>query len=171
MLGHGDAGRGKARVTSPVTARGPLAPLLPIGSASPAPVQATLGALLADKGLGVTVWSFLEEEAQQLQSERRHPHLPDLAFPEALTFTTSLGATLAGADAVTLVVPSHAVRETCKSIAGANLTLPRAPFVIASKGIEEDSLCLMSDVVSQELGEVPVAVLSGPSHAQHARAS
>jgi len=126
----------------------------------------TLGALLAEKGLGVTVWSHLAEEANQLQSERSHPHLPGLAFPEALSFTDSLGATLAGADAVTLVVPSHAVRDSCKAIAGANLTLPRAPFVIASKGIEQDSLCLMSEVVTQELGEVPIAVLSGPSHAE-----
>jgi glycerol-3-phosphate dehydrogenase (NAD(P)+) len=126
----------------------------------------TLGALLAEKGMGVTVWSHSEEEAHQLQAERRHPNLPELEFPEALTFTPSLGETLAGAEAVTLVVPSHAVRETCKRIAGANLTLPRAPFVIATKGIEEDTLCLMSEVVTQELGDVPIAVLSGPSHAE-----
>ena len=89
----------------------------------------TLGALLAGKGLDVSVWSVFEEEASELQNERRHPNLPDLGFPAGLGFTSSLGEALAGADAVTLVVPSHVVRETCRLIAGANLTLPRSPFV------------------------------------------
>jgi glycerol-3-phosphate dehydrogenase (NAD(P)+) len=68
---------------------------------------------------------------------------------------------------VLLVVPSHAYRDT---LALAKPLLPEATMLVsASKGIENDSLMLMSEVIEDVLGEdvrPRCAYLSGPSFAK-----
>ncbi|NIZ00577.1 NAD(P)H-dependent glycerol-3-phosphate dehydrogenase [Thalassospira lucentensis] len=90
-------------------------------------------------------------------------YLPGISLPGALRATTSYDG-LRDADAVLLVTPAQHLRETLTKLA-AHWT-DNLPAVICSKGIETKTGALMAQVVTQSLGNVPVAVLSGPTFAQ-----
>jgi glycerol-3-phosphate dehydrogenase (NAD(P)+) len=99
-------------------------------------------------------------------SERRANavYLPDIRFPDRLRVTDDLADALRDTDLVIAAVPSHGTREILKR--ASSLIRPGATVVSATKGLEQDTLFRMSDVIEQELGsEMHVAVLSGPSFA------
>jgi len=99
-------------------------------------------------------------------SERRANafYLPDIRFPARLRVTGDLADALRDTDLVIAAVPSHGTREILKR--ASSLIRPGTTVVSATKGLEQDTLFRMSDVIEQELGsEMHVAVLSGPSFA------
>src|SRR2546428_3196538 len=127
-----------------------------------------LGAVLGGSGWDVMVWSHDPEVAVAL-SERHenHKYLPGLPLPPSLRGTANLAEALAGAELVVAASPSHVTREVMTRAAPA---LPRAtPLVCATKGIENDSLLTMDEVLEDVLPpEVHpyLAFLSGPSFAK-----
>ena len=91
-------------------------------------------------------------------------YLPDIRFPARLRVTRDLEDALRDADLVVAAVPSHGTRAIVKR--AAPLIRPDATVVSATKGLEQETLFRMSEVIRQELGgEIQVAVLSGPSFA------
>ena len=91
-------------------------------------------------------------------------YLPDIRFPARLRVTTDLAEALRGVELVVAAVPSHGTREILKR--AAPIIQQGATVVSATKGLEQDTLFRMSEVIEQELGAgVHVAVLSGPSFA------
>jgi glycerol-3-phosphate dehydrogenase (NAD(P)+) len=99
-------------------------------------------------------------------SERRANavYLPDIRFPPRLRVTGDLADALRRVELVVAAVPSHGTRHTLKR--AAPLVHAGATVVSATKGLEQDTLFRMSEVIEQELGSgVHVAVLSGPSFA------
>jgi glycerol-3-phosphate dehydrogenase (NAD(P)+) len=99
-------------------------------------------------------------------SERRANaiYLPDIRFPPRLRVTGDLADALGGVELVVAAVPSHGTRQILKR--AAPIIQRGATVVSATKGLEQDTLFRMSEVIGQELGpDVHVAVLSGPSFA------
>lgn len=94
-------------------------------------------------------------------------YLPGVALPGALRATTNYDG-LRDSDAVLLVTPAQHLRETLTKLA-AHWT-DGLPAVICCKGIEKQTGALMAQVVTETLGDVPVAVLSGPTFAQEVAA-
>lgn len=91
-------------------------------------------------------------------------YLPDIRFPDGLRVTADLEEALRGVDFVVAAVPSHGTREILRK--AAPFVRPDSTIVSATKGLEQDTLYRMSEIVEQELGgRVKVAVLSGPSFA------
>ena len=91
-------------------------------------------------------------------------YLPDIRFPERLRITGDLAEALSGPDLVVAAVPSHGTREVLRR--AAPLVAPGAIVVSATKGLEQDTLFRVSEIINQELrADVRVAVLSGPSFA------
>ncbi len=91
-------------------------------------------------------------------------YLPDIRFPAGLRVTGNLEDALRDAELVVAAVPSHGTRAIVKR--AAPLVRPGATVVSATKGLEQETLFRMSEVIRQELGsEVLVAALSGPSFA------
>lgn len=91
-------------------------------------------------------------------------YLPDTRFPDRLRVTGDLEDALHTAELVVAAVPSHGTRAIVKR--AAPLIRAGATVVSATKGLEQETLFRMSEVIRQELGdEVHVAVLSGPSFA------
>src|SRR5262245_7925297 len=99
----------------------------------------------AAKGLETRLWARRPELAAVIDERRENPgYLPGVKLPPELRATSDLAAALDRAELVMLVVPSHGLRELarrCKSLLPAN-----APIVSATKGIENESLMLMTQV-------------------------
>lgn len=124
-----------------------------------------LAIVLAHNGHQVTVWSILEDEVEMLSTQREHKDkLPGVKIPETITFTTDLKTAAAGKEMVVLAVPSPFTRSTAHNLA--EFITDRQLIVIVSKGIEESTLMIQSEIVEQEIPQADVAVMSGPSHAE-----
>jgi glycerol-3-phosphate dehydrogenase (NAD(P)+) len=125
----------------------------------------TLADLLARKGETVRLWAYEPDVVAAINREHRNPvFLPqaDLA-PELRAFGDPVEA-VRGAEVILSVVPSHAVRSVVSRLPGA--VEANTLVVSATKGIEPDSLKLMSQVLSESLRQPRIAVLSGPSFAE-----
>ena len=124
-----------------------------------------LAVVLAHNGHQVTVWSILKEEVEMLTREHEHKDkLPDVRIPETVTFTTDLKTAAEGKEMVVLAVPSPFTRSTAHNLA--EFITEGQLIVIVSKGIEESTLMIQSEIVEQEIPQADVAVMSGPSHAE-----
>jgi glycerol-3-phosphate dehydrogenase (NAD(P)+) len=91
-------------------------------------------------------------------------YLPDIRFPAGLRVTGDLADALRDTELVVAAVPSHGTRGILKR--ASSMISPGTTVVSATKGLEQDTLFRMSEVIEQELGrEIHVVVLSGPSFA------
>ncbi len=122
----------------------------------------------ARTGHEVVLWAREPEVLESVQSTRMNgPFLPGFAFPESLSVTLDAKAAATGAELVVLVPPSRFLREVATSLRGA--VADGAIVAVASKGIEESSLQLMSTVIRESLPAVDesrFAFLSGPTFAK-----
>lgn len=124
-----------------------------------------LAKVLHSNGHEVTVWSIVEAEIAMLKEKHEHvDKLPGVKLPEDMVFTTDLKAAIDGMDYLILAVPSVFTRSTAKSMAP--FVKPGQVIVCVAKGIEEDTLMTLSDIVSEEIPAAEVAVMCGPSHAE-----
>jgi glycerol-3-phosphate dehydrogenase (NAD(P)+) len=124
--------------------------------------------LLADKGDQVVVWSRRADLCASVNAARENArYLPGVSLPPHMTYTDDLAGALVDAGMVLFVVPSHATREVAR--AAAFHVQKGVPIVSATKGIENDSLMFMDEVLAQELpahAREQLAFLSGPSFAK-----
>jgi glycerol-3-phosphate dehydrogenase (NAD(P)+) len=124
----------------------------------------TLANLLALKGNSVRLWAFEPEVVEAINQRHENPvFLPGVALAPDLRAFADAGETVAEAPVVVSAAPSHAVRNVVTRVRGrvAAGTL----VVSATKGIETDTLALMSAVIDECLPGVRIAALSGPSFA------
>ena len=122
----------------------------------------TLTVLLAKKGFNVTVWGAFPEYLEILKSSHENAKfLPGVRIPDSVKFTASLQEALKGNDIVVLAVPSQYMRGVLTMLKMEDLS--DRIFVSVTKGIENDTLKRMSEVVSEVLGERKLVALSGPT--------
>lgn len=128
-----------------------------------------LSSVLARNSHPVTLWEFEKKFAEELKKSRTlGKKLPGVTLHDSVDVTSSLGEALEGAAHVIFVTPSQHVRSTCNAIRQAGIQLD-AIWISGSKGIEQKTLCRMSEVIAESLpGYRPdrFVVLSGPSHAE-----
>ncbi len=121
--------------------------------------------LLRNNGHQVTLWSYLKEETQMFLKYRENvDKLPGVVLDEGVAFTSSLEESVPERDLLVLAVPSPAVRSTSRSMSA--LVKKGQLIVDVAKGIEEQSLMTMTDIIEEEIPQAETAVLSGPSHAE-----
>ena len=125
----------------------------------------TLGLLLAEKGIDVVLWEFFEEREEELRKDRENKRfLPGFPFPSNLKTTSSLSEAVSGKNMIAFVVPSHTLRSVAKDL---KECIKGEPLIVSCvKGIEEDTLKRMSEVIEENLPERflgKVTALSGPS--------
>ena len=127
----------------------------------------TLARHLADKGLTVHLWAYEPEVVETIRSKRENTrYLGGVALPSSLLPTNSLAEAVERADWLIFAVPSHAARSVLLPL-GSVMPKP-CPVVIATKGIEETTLLLMSALAGETIPaerQGGLAVLSGPSFA------
>jgi glycerol-3-phosphate dehydrogenase (NAD(P)+) len=129
---------------------------------------ATLADHLAKNGHDVYLWEFVAHDADRLKQTRRLPTLPHLVLHGAVQVTNDLSVALKGRTLVVNAVPSTHVRATFQSVHATGALAAGAWAVSVSKGIENDTLMRMSDVIAASAPSLAgrVAVLAGPSHAE-----
>jgi len=122
--------------------------------------------LLANNGHEVTLWSKFPAETGALAADRsKIKNLPGAALPDSVKLTNDLAEAAAnGSDLIVNTVISPFVREVSKALS--SYVKEGTVIVNASKGIENGSLFTMTDIISQEIPQAKVAVISGPSHAE-----
>jgi len=122
--------------------------------------------LLGGKGHEVGLWAREPEIAEGIAERRRNPlYLKDVVLPERVSATTDIEEALRGCEAVVMVTPSAGVRSTAETM---RPHLPSTtPVVVLSKGVEAETLMLMTEVLEDVLGDRRrLAGLSGPNHAE-----
>lgn len=122
--------------------------------------------LLAGNGHEVTVWSKFPAETDALAANRSEiKNLPGAVLPDCVRLTNDMEQAVAnGPDLIVNTVISPFVREVSKALSP--FVKEGAVIVNASKGIENGTLYTMTEVISQEIPQAKVAVISGPSHAE-----
>ncbi|MBN2187916.1 MAG: NAD(P)-dependent glycerol-3-phosphate dehydrogenase [Chitinispirillaceae bacterium] len=132
-----------------------------------------LSVLLHRRGHVVSMWEYNAAEAEKLSANRELPSkLPGIMVPPEVLVTNDIAAACDKAELVVCAVPAQTMRSSMKILAS---LVPKARldsfggFVIVAKGIELNTLKLMSDVLIDEVTGLEtgrIAVLSGPSHAE-----
>lgn len=132
-------------------------------------------AVLGDGGWGTTLaihlhrlghrvrwWGAFPRYAGLVERRRENvKFLPGIRLPTGLHLAADLDQTAAPAGLIALAIPSQHLRSVVRRLA--SLPLRDKRFLSVAKGIETHTLKRMSQVVHEELGPVPLAVLSGPN--------
>jgi glycerol-3-phosphate dehydrogenase (NAD(P)+) len=120
---------------------------------------------LGRSGRTVRLWARDRALAEEMSATRTNPrYLCGFSLPPDVEVTSSMEGAVDAAQFVVVAVPSHGLRAVVRL---ASCGLSRNAIVVsATKGLEEDSLRRMSQVIEEETGaRFPVVVLSGPSFA------
>lgn len=128
-----------------------------------------LAILLNNNGHDVTLWTAVEEEHIELITGRIVKNLNNIKLPENIEVTNNLDYAIKGKDVIVMAVASPYVRSVSKDLAP--LLDRKIPVVSVAKGIEEETLMTMTEVIEDEFykdnaDKGLVTVLYGPSHAE-----
>jgi glycerol-3-phosphate dehydrogenase (NAD(P)+) len=124
-----------------------------------------LASHLGNAGHDVRLWGRNADLIRDMKSRRANAvYLPDVLLPAGVAPTASLEEALDRAEIVVAALPSHGTRAVIRS---ASPFIPRPALIVsATKGLEQETLLRVSEVIAQEVrGARPIAVLSGPSFA------
>jgi glycerol-3-phosphate dehydrogenase (NAD(P)+) len=124
-----------------------------------------LADLLTRNGHDVRLWAYEPDVVESINELHENVRfLGGHKLAAALKATGDIQRVVDGAEMVTLATPSHVLRSILRS---AEKSIARAaPIVVATKGIEKGTLCLMTEVAEQEISGATVVALSGPSFAK-----
>src|SRR3954470_14178163 len=123
-----------------------------------------LADLLVRNGHEVKLWAFEPDVVDSVNNKHENTRfLSGHKLAEGLQADSDVEEVVDDAELVTFATPSHVLRLIARK---AVKVLPdNAPLVVATKGIEKSTLCLMTEVVEQEAPAATVVALSGPSFA------
>lgn len=124
-----------------------------------------LGVMLAKKGLQVNIWDREPKVVEDINVKKENiKYLPKITVPYNVKAFLNIEEAVADCEVVVLAVPSHVIRTISRQIS--SFITDKQIIVSIAKGIEEDSLKRLSEVIEEEIPQSPVVILSGPSHAE-----
>lgn len=134
-----------------------------------------LAKLLSDKGIGITLWAHRQEHVEEINTSRENlTYLPGFKLNDNISATADIREAVSGQQVVVMVVPSHGYRDVFHQLLP---HLSNSTYVISAvKGIENDTLMTMDQVMEDELSgldsppELHLGVLAGPSFAKEVAA-
>ncbi|MFA5311573.1 MAG: NAD(P)H-dependent glycerol-3-phosphate dehydrogenase [Candidatus Omnitrophota bacterium] len=123
----------------------------------------TLAVLLSKKGYPVTLWGAFSQNVTQMNRMRENKKfLPGIQIPAQIKITDNLVEAAIGKKLLVLAIPSQYIREVLKRLKKSNYG-KNTIFLSVIKGIEIKTSKRISEVIREELGNVKLAVLSGPT--------
>lgn len=127
-----------------------------------------LALVLAPRFQRVRLWVYEQDLAERMASTRENEvYLPGFLLPTHVDISSSLEQALTDAEIVLGVMPSHLVRGMYRQMRP--FLQESMLFVSATKGIENDTLLRISQVIGEVVGEAfdpRIAVISGPTFAR-----
>ena len=124
-----------------------------------------LADLLTRNGHDVLLWAYEPDVVESVNKKHENVRfLGGNSLAPALKATGDIERAVDGAELITLATPSHVLRSIVRS--AAKSVTKSTPIVVASKGIENGTLSLMTEVAEQEIPGATVVALSGPSFAK-----
>lgn len=114
-------------------------------------------------GCDTMIWIRDETIATEINATHiNQRYLPGFLLEEGLRAESNLEKAVSNRDIILVVIPSHSFRDVLRQI---------KPFITSqavslTKGVEAKTFSFMSDIIQQELPEVPFGVLSGPNLAK-----
>lgn len=128
----------------------------------------TLSLVFNDNQHEVTLWSHNAEQVKKINSTRKNnPYTESVLIPKEIKITTDLEETISQNKIILTAIPSQHLRSVLNKIS--YLDLSDHIFCNVSKGIENESLMTMSEVMMDSIPSITkknLAILSGPSHAE-----
>ena len=132
----------------------------------------TLADLLAKRGHSVTLWAYEKDLVERMQQSHMNDlYLPSFTLDDNLSFTNDLAEVVSGREMLVLVSPSQVLRQVLQQ-AEPHIA-PNMLLVSAAKGIENDTLMIMSEIIEEVLPAEKrqrVAYISGPTFAREVAA-
>jgi glycerol-3-phosphate dehydrogenase (NAD(P)+) len=124
-----------------------------------------LALLFARRGLAVKLWTRSRSDVvDMLRTRENARHLPGVAIPDEIGISSNACNTTEFADLIVAAIPSSYLRAMLVHL---EEQVPmKVPFLSVVKGIENETLARPSRIIVETLGPRPVAVLSGPGHAE-----
>ena len=123
---------------------------------------------LASAGRDVVLWARRPEVAEEIRRTSHNPtYLPELLIPSSVHITTDLKKAAQASDLWGMAVPSQNLRTRLEALRP--YVHPNLRLVALSKGIENETLLTMSQVLNDVFECVPreqIGALYGPSHAE-----
>lgn len=124
-----------------------------------------LGVHLAKNGHTIKIWDIDEKNIEDINVKRENvKYLPKVMIPFNVIAYNNLEEALRDSKYVFLSVPSHVIRTVCKNIKP--YLNSNQVIINMAKGIEDNTFKRLSEVISEELTDNKVAIISGPSHAE-----
>ncbi|MBU5317778.1 NAD(P)H-dependent glycerol-3-phosphate dehydrogenase [Clostridium bornimense] len=124
-----------------------------------------LGVHLAKNGHTIKIWDIDEKNIEDINVKRENvKYLPKVMIPFNVIAYNNLEEALRDSKYVFLSVPSHVIRTVCKNIKP--YLSSNQVIINMAKGIEDNTFKRLSEVISEELTDNKVAIISGPSHAE-----
>jgi glycerol-3-phosphate dehydrogenase (NAD(P)+) len=122
----------------------------------------TLAVLLSNKGYSVTLWGAFADYTKVMIKTRNNPRfLPGIKIPPQISITSDIKSAVKDKEIIVLAIPSQYTRATLKKIKKS--FAKKTIFLSVTKGIEISSSKRISEIIYAELGQVRLAVLSGPT--------
>ena len=123
-----------------------------------------LAVMLNNFGHDVIVWSAFKQEIDDIRRDGENKQkLPGIKISDEIILTDDL-CKACSTDIIIFGVPTKFVRSVAKQVAP---YLSKDTIIVnTSKGLEEETLKRMSEVIEEELPQNPIVVLTGPSHAE-----
>ncbi len=118
---------------------------------------------IANNDNQITMWSENKELVDNFKKTHKLKSIANITIPKKITVTNSLEEALKKPDLIILATSAKYIRETCTNML--NYYNNNIPIAIASKGIENDTCCFLSDIVKSILKAKHIAVISGPTFA------
>ncbi|MBM7614563.1 NAD(P)H-dependent glycerol-3-phosphate dehydrogenase [Alkaliphilus hydrothermalis] len=124
-----------------------------------------LALVLQGKGHRVNLWMRdIKQYEEMLEKRENCRYLPNVHIPEELYLSTDLEKAILDVDVILMSVPTQSVRSVFMKIAP--IVKPHQIIVNTSKGLEQNTLLRISEVIDEILPGQPFVTLSGPSHAE-----
>ena len=126
----------------------------------------TLAQVLGRNGHSVTAWHYKKDVVDDMIRSRMHPNISDFEFHSNIIFKKEIQTCIEGSNCIVVAVPSHGVRNIIEK--SSSFFTNKVILVNVAKGIENGSLCTMSEVIkeSSNLDSGQIVSLYGPSHAE-----
>jgi len=123
----------------------------------------TLAIMLSERH-NVRLWEFDKKQCEKIKNERENKKfLPNIKIPDNIFISNNAEEVITPSDIILFVVPSHTLRQNVQKM---KKLLKDKILINAAKGLEENSMKRMSEILFEETGNENIFVISGPSHAE-----